>query len=60
MADIGHCLFFSISPERVIADNELSYAIQDGFPVTDGHNLCNSQAPCGGLLRLVLWETTGM
>ncbi len=39
MADTGHCLFCSIPPERVIAENELSYAIRDGFPVTDGHIL---------------------
>jgi ATP adenylyltransferase len=33
------CLFCEASPERVIAENELCYAIRDGFPVTDGHTL---------------------
>lgn len=33
------CLFCSIPPERVIAENALAYAIRDGFPVTEGHTL---------------------
>lgn len=33
------CLFCSIPPERVIAINDLAYAIRDGFPVTPLHTL---------------------
>jgi diadenosine tetraphosphate (Ap4A) HIT family hydrolase len=33
------CLFCPIPPERIIAENELAYAIRDAFPVTDGHTL---------------------
>jgi diadenosine tetraphosphate (Ap4A) HIT family hydrolase len=33
------CLFCGIPRERVIADNELAYAIRDGFPVTPLHTL---------------------
>lgn len=33
------CLFCEIPPERVIATNELAYAIRDGFPVTPFHSL---------------------
>ncbi len=33
------CLFCSLPPERVIAQNELAYAIRDGFPVTALHTL---------------------
>jgi ATP adenylyltransferase len=33
------CLFCSLSPERVIAQNELAFAIRDGFPVTALHTL---------------------
>ncbi len=33
------CLFCEISPERIIAENDLAYAIKDGFPVTTGHTL---------------------
>lgn len=33
------CLFCEIPPERVIASNELAYAIRDGFPVTPFHSL---------------------
>jgi ATP adenylyltransferase len=29
------CLFCEIPEERIIAENELAYAIRDGFPVTD-------------------------
>jgi ATP adenylyltransferase len=39
MTDNSTCLFCSIPPERVIATNELAYAIRDGFPVTAGHTL---------------------
>jgi diadenosine tetraphosphate (Ap4A) HIT family hydrolase len=33
------CLFCEIPKERIVAQNELAYAIRDGFPVTDGHSL---------------------
>ena len=33
------CLFCSLPSERVIAQNELAYAIRDGFPVTALHTL---------------------
>ena len=33
------CLFCDIPHERVIAENELCYAIWDGFPVTEAHTL---------------------
>jgi diadenosine tetraphosphate (Ap4A) HIT family hydrolase len=36
------CLFCEvqvIDRERIIAENELAYAIRDGFPVTEGHTL---------------------
>jgi diadenosine tetraphosphate (Ap4A) HIT family hydrolase len=33
------CLFCEISQERVIASNELAYAVRDGFPVTTLHSL---------------------
>jgi ATP adenylyltransferase len=33
------CPFCETSPARVIAENELAYAIRDGFPVTDLHTL---------------------
>jgi diadenosine tetraphosphate (Ap4A) HIT family hydrolase len=37
-----NCLFCdiqSIDRKRIIAENNLAYAIRDGFPVTDGHTL---------------------
>lgn len=33
------CLFCNISTSRVVAENNLSYTIEDKFPVTDGHCL---------------------
>jgi len=33
------CLFCNIEGERVIADNNLAYAVRDGFPVTELHTL---------------------
>lgn len=37
--DDSQCSFCAIPAERVIAENELAYAINDGFPVTEGHAL---------------------
>lgn len=34
-----NCLFCEIPSERIIASNELAYAIRDGFPVTPMHTL---------------------
>jgi diadenosine tetraphosphate (Ap4A) HIT family hydrolase len=33
------CIFCEIPKNRVIAENELAYAIRDGYPVTDLHTL---------------------
>ncbi|WP_199533423.1 HIT family protein [Rhodovulum sp. 12E13] len=33
------CIFCDVDESRVIAENELSYAIRDGFPVTPMHTL---------------------
>ena len=33
------CLFCSVGEERIIAENELAFAIRDGFPVTELHSL---------------------
>ena len=33
------CLFCTISSDRIVAENELAYAIADGFPVTPLHSL---------------------
>jgi ATP adenylyltransferase len=33
------CLFCEIDKKRVVVENELAYAIRDGFPVTDSHTL---------------------
>lgn len=36
------CLFCDVQityPQRVVSENDLAYAIRDGFPVTQGHTL---------------------
>lgn len=33
------CLFCNPPPEEVLAENELAYVFQDGFPVSEGHLL---------------------
>ena len=33
------CLFCEISEKRIILENELAYAVHDGFPVTPLHSL---------------------
>ena len=33
------CLFCNISPVRIILENELAYAVRDGYPVTEMHSL---------------------
>ena len=33
------CLFCSMDANRIVAANELAFAIKDGFPVTQGHTL---------------------
>jgi ATP adenylyltransferase len=36
---VADCLFCTIDPTRIIAENELMYSIRDGFPVTPLHTL---------------------
>ena len=33
------CLFCSIPPVRIVLENELAYAVRDGYPVTEMHSL---------------------
>lgn len=33
------CRFCSVSEERIVAENDLAFAIRDGFPVTELHSL---------------------
>jgi diadenosine tetraphosphate (Ap4A) HIT family hydrolase len=33
------CLFCTVSPERIVLQNDLAFVIMDGFPVTTGHAL---------------------
>ena len=33
------CLFCSITQERIVLENDLAYAVRDGFPVTEMHSI---------------------
>ena len=33
------CVFCEIAPSRIVAENELAFAVKDAFPVTEGHSL---------------------
>lgn len=35
----ANCIFCNISQDRIIAENDLCFAILDGFPVSEGHAL---------------------
>ena len=35
----NECLFCSVGEDRIIAGNELAFAVRDGFPVTELHSL---------------------
>lgn len=35
----GGCLFCAIDAKRIVAENELTFAIRDGYPVSDKHTL---------------------
>ena len=46
------CLFCEIAEERVIASNELCYAIRDGYPVTELHTLVIPKRHVAGFFEL--------
>ena len=33
------CLFCNISHERIVLENDLAYAVRDGYPVTEMHSM---------------------
>ena len=39
MIEQTECPFCEIPRERIIAENDLAFAVPDGFPVTKGHTL---------------------
>ena len=39
MSESDCCIFCAMGCNRTIAENELCYAIRDGFPVTENHTL---------------------
>jgi len=41
-----NCVFCAYEPGRILAENELFYAIRDKYPVTQGHTLIVSKRHC--------------
>ena len=35
----SECLFCNIPQERIVLENDLAYAVRDGFPVTEMHSI---------------------
>ena len=35
----SECLFCNIPQERIVLENDLAYAVRDGFPVTKMHSI---------------------
>jgi diadenosine tetraphosphate (Ap4A) HIT family hydrolase len=38
-SELTGCLFCAINAKRIVAENELAFAIRDSFPVSDKHTL---------------------
>jgi diadenosine tetraphosphate (Ap4A) HIT family hydrolase len=34
-----HCPFCSMTPERIVAGNDLAFAVRDAYPISPGHTL---------------------
>lgn len=56
MIENSICLFCSIPQERIIAENNLAFAISDGFPVTDMHSLIIPKRHVGDYFGLTTEE----
>jgi len=54
------CDIQSIDQKRIIAQNNLAYAIRDGFPVTDGHTLFIPKRHIADYLGLVPAEVSAI
>lgn len=52
----GSCLFCSMPIDRIVAENDLSYAVRDGFPVTEGHTLIIPKRHVDGFFGLTTDE----
>jgi len=54
------CLFCEIPQDRIIASNELAYAIRDGFPVSTGHTLIIPKRHIGSWFEIDAEEQLGL
>ncbi len=54
------CVFCNISHERIVAENELCFAIRDGFPVSEGHTLIIPKRHVADYFDLTIEEVTAM
>ena len=54
------CIFCVVPQSRIIAENELAFAIRDGFPVTELHTLIIPRRHCAGYFDLYQPELNAM
>lgn len=54
------CVFCNISHERRVVENELCFAIRDGFPVSEGHTLIIPKRHVADYFDLTTEEVTAM
>lgn len=55
-----NCVFCDISHERVVAQNELCFAIRDGFPISEGHTLIIPRRHVADYFDLTVEEVMAM
>jgi len=53
---INSCLFCNIDRDRIISENDLVYAVHDGYPVTDLHTLIVPIRHVVAYFDLITWS----
>jgi diadenosine tetraphosphate (Ap4A) HIT family hydrolase len=54
------CPFCTLTPERIIAENDLAVVVRDGFPVSPGHTLILPRRHVGSFFGITSDERTAM
>lgn len=55
-----NCVFCDILHERIVAQNDLCFAIRDGFPVSEGHTLIIPRRHVADYFDLTIEEIMAM
>jgi diadenosine tetraphosphate (Ap4A) HIT family hydrolase len=54
------CLFCTLEPARVVAENDLAVSVRDGFPVSPGHTLIIPRRHVGSFFNITTDERSAM